>query len=232
MTVTDPMSAPFVDPVADTDREMIVAAMLDHVAFDGWTLRAVRRALTDMGRDPADAPILFPGGAAEMIELWSAMTDRAMLTEATAADLAAYRTPGRVRAIITIRFDLVRPHKEALRRALALLALPQHARLAAKLTARTVDQIWFAAGDRSADFAWYTKRALLAGVYSSTVLFWLRDGSEDDQDTVAFLDRRLNNVAQIGKLRKRIEGFAPRLPGRFSGRFADRVAGANPSPPA
>jgi ubiquinone biosynthesis protein COQ9 len=228
MTATDSTSDPIFAPLVDTDRETILAAMLDHVAFDGWTLRAVRRALSDLGRDSADAPILFPDGAAEMIELWSAMTDRAMLTGATAADLAAYRTPGRVRAIITIRFELVRPHKEALRRALAILALPRHARLAAKLTARTVDQIWFAAGDRSADFAWYTKRALLAGVYSSTLLFWLRDISEDDQDTIAFLDRRLNNVAQIGKLRKRIEGFAPRLPRRLAG----RVAAANPSPPA
>jgi ubiquinone biosynthesis protein COQ9 len=86
------------DPMADNDRETILTAMLDHVAFDGWTLRAVRRALTDLGGDPADAPILFPSGAAEMIELWSDVTDRAMLTEATAADLAAYRTPGRVRA--------------------------------------------------------------------------------------------------------------------------------------
>ncbi len=216
MIPPDPVSAPDSDHDSEFDRATILIAMLDHVAFDGWTPRAVRRALADLGRDPADAPLLFPGGAGEMIELWSKLTDQHMLTEAIAADLAAYRVPGRVRAIITIRLDLARPHKDALRRALALLALPQNARLAAKITARTIDQIWHAAGDRSADFSWYTKRALLAGVYSSTVLFWLRDVSADDQDTIAFLDRRLNNVAQIGKLRKRIEKFAPRLPRRFT----------------
>lgn len=204
------------DPSSDTDRATILSAMLDHVAFDGWTQRAVRRALVDLGRDPADAPILFPGGASEMIALWSQRIDQQMLSEAIAADLAAYRMPARVRAIISIRLDLVRPHKDALRRALALLALPHNARVAAKITARTIDQIWHAAGDRSADFSWYTKRALLAGVYSSTLLFWLRDLSPDDQDSIAFLDRRLDNVAQIGKMRKRIEKLAPRLPRRFT----------------
>lgn len=36
-----------------------------------------------------------------------------------------------------------------------------------------VDDIWYWAGDRSTDFNWYTKRALLAGIYTSTgLLIW------------------------------------------------------------
>ena len=87
--------------------------------------------------------------------------------------------------MIALRLEQNRPHKEAIRRALALLALPRNARLAAACTARTVDAIWHAAGDRSADFSWYTKRAILAAVYGATVLFWLRDASEDDAATLA-----------------------------------------------
>ena len=121
------------------------------------------------------------------------------------------RTHERVHAVIALRLAQNRPYKEAVRRALALLALPHNARLAAGCTARTVDAIWHAAGDHSADFSWYTKRAILGVVYSLTLLYWLRDSSEDDADTLAFLDRRLAGVGQIGSLRRRAETAFARL---------------------
>jgi ubiquinone biosynthesis protein COQ9 len=92
-----------------------------------------------------------------------------------------------------------------------LLALPGHARLAARCTAHTVDAIWHAAGDRSADFSWYTKRAILTGVYAATVLYWLRDTSDDDTATLAFLDRRLAGIGRIGSLRRRAGNALGRL---------------------
>ena len=198
-----------------SDDDAVIRALIADVPFDGWTRTALRRALTANGRDPADAVLLFPGGATDMIEAWAELADRDMVVAARAADLAAYRVPARVRAIISLRFERNRAHREAIRRALAILALPRHARLAARITARTVDAIWHAAGDRSADFSWYTKRALLAGVYTSTLLFWLRDTSDDDAETIAFLERRLGNVASIGKARKRIERAVPKF-GRAS----------------
>lgn len=190
--------------------EAVIRALLDEVPFAGWTTASLRRALTACGRDPEDALFLFPGGAPEMIEAWACLADRDMEAGAQAADLAAYRIPARVRAIISLRFEQNRPHREAIGRAIAILALPRNARLAATITARTVDSIWHAAGDRSADFAWYTKRAILAGVYTSTLLYWLRDMSGDDADSIAFLDRRLADVARIGKARKSMSGRLPR----------------------
>ena len=153
---------------------------------------------------PDDAELLFPGGTADMIEAFCDWADRRM--EAAAATLdPALRLHQRVRAVIALRLKQNRPHKEAIRRALALLALPRNARLAAACTARTVDAIWHAAGDQSADFSWYTKRAILAAVYATTVLFWLRDAGEDDAATLGFLDRRLAGVGRIGTLRRRAE---------------------------
>ncbi|HEX7389006.1 MAG TPA: COQ9 family protein [Acidiphilium sp.] len=187
----------------------LIRALLADVPFDGWTRNALRRALAATGRDAADAALLFPGGAGEMIEAWADLADRDMLADAEAADFSELRTPARVRAVILLRLDRNRPHREALRRALAVLALPGHARLAARLTARTVDAIWHAAGDTSADFSWYTKRAMLAGVYTATTLFWLRDTSDDAAETVEFLDRRLADIGRIGKLRKRLEALVP-----------------------
>lgn len=197
-------------PERSADRDAAIAATLPHVPFDGWTRVALRRGLVDIGRSPDEADELFPGGAADMIETFCDWADRRM--EEAAADLdPALRLHQRVRAVVALRLAQNRPYKEAIRRALARLALPSHARLAGACTARTVDAIWHAAGDRSADFSWYTKRGILAAIYGATLLYWLRDTSEDDAVTLAFLDRRLAGVALIGTVRRRAEGVLGRL---------------------
>ncbi|OYV38802.1 MAG: ubiquinone biosynthesis protein [Rhodospirillales bacterium 20-64-7] len=195
----------------DDDTAAILDALLPQIPFEGWTRTALRAALASIGQPPEDAALFFPGGSGEMIESFCALADARMEEAAEAADLAAYRIPGRVRAILAIRFEQNRGNKEAIRRALSWLSLPIHAPRAARITARTVDAVWHAAGDTSADFSWYTKRAILAGVYSSTLLFWLNDSSDDDDATLRFLDRRLANVGQITKLRKRLEARMPKF---------------------
>ncbi|HLY90587.1 MAG TPA: COQ9 family protein [Acetobacteraceae bacterium] len=197
-------------PERSAERDAAIEAMLPHVPFDGWTLGAVRRGLASIGAEPEDAALLFPGGVADMIEAFCDWADRRMEEGAAALD-PGLRLHERVRAVIALRLEQNRPFKEAIRRALAVLAMPGHARLAAGCTARTVDATWHAAGDRSADFSWYTKRAILAGVYGATLLYWLRDSSDDDAATLAFLDRRLAGVGQITSVRRRVEGAVEKL---------------------
>lgn len=198
------------------ERDAAIAAMLPHVPFDGWTRRALRQGLADIGAPLDDAELLFPGGAGDMVSCFCDLADRQMGAGAAAMDWTDLRLPQRVRAVIALRLEQNRPHKEAIRRALAVLALRGGAGTAAGCTARTVDAIWHAAGDTSADFSWYTKRAILASVYTTTLLFWLRDASDDDGETLAFLDRRLAAVGGIGKLRRRAEAALNRcMPARF-----------------
>ncbi len=199
----------FAIPERLPERDAAIEAMLPHVPFDGWTMRALRMGLADAGMPVDDAELLFPGGAADMVDTFCDLADRWM--EQDAATLAETRLTARVRGVIALRFERNRPHREAIRRALAVLALPMNARVAAACSARTVDSIWYAAGDESADFSWYTKRAILTGVYGTTLLYWLRDGSEDGADTLAFLDRRLAGVGRIGKLRGRLDTALARL---------------------
>lgn len=199
----------FAPPERLPERDAAIEAMLPHVPFDGWTMRALRMGLADASMPADDAELLFPGGAADMVDTFCDLADRWM--EQDAATLAETRLTARVRGVIALRFERNRPHREAIRRALAVLALPMNARVAAACSARTVDSIWYAAGDESADFSWYTKRAILTGVYGATLLYWLRDGSEDGADTLAFLDRRLAGVGRIGKLRGRLDTALARL---------------------
>jgi ubiquinone biosynthesis protein COQ9 len=192
------------------ERDRAVLAMLPHVSFEGWTKRALRAGVADAGMPADEADMLFPLGTVDMIETFCDVADRHM--EAAAASLPETKVSARVRAVIALRLAQNRPYKEAIRRGLAVLALPRNTRAAAACTARTVDAIWHAAGDRSADFSWYTKRAILTVVYTATLLYWLRDVSEDDADTLAFLDRRLAGVGRIGRLRGRADRLLARLP--------------------
>ena len=198
-------------PERSSDRDAAIVAVLPHVPSAGWTRAALLAAMRDLGLPPPDAAILFPGGVSDLLEAFADWSDRRMEAEAGSLDLAARPLHERVRALILLRLAQKRRHKEAVRRAVALLALPRHAGLAARVLARTVDAIWHAAGDRIADFSWYTKRATLAGIYGATLLFWLADDSDDDAATIAFLDRRLARVAGIGRLRRRAVECVRRL---------------------
>lgn len=186
-------------PERSPERDAAIVAMLPHVDATGWTMRTLLQAAGP------DADLLFPGGATDMIETFIDWADRQMEQEAARRDVASLRLTARVRAVIAIRLEQNRPYKDAIRRAFGLLSTPANAPLAARTTARTIDTIWHAAGDSSADFSWYTKRAILAAIYGATLLYWLRDESPGDERSLAFLDRRLAGVSRIARLRRRAQ---------------------------
>ena len=196
-------------------RDRLCAAALAHVPFDGWTGRALRAGAADLGLDPALAANAFPGGPAELLEAFSAEIDRRMLAELEARDLKAMKHRQRIATAVRARLELLAPHREAVRRGLSFLVLPKHAALGARCLYRSVDAIWHAAGDTSTDYNFYTKRLLLAGVYSATLLFWLNDETEGCSETWAFLDRRLAEVIRLGGGLGRALGGLLDLPDRI-----------------
>ena len=201
-------------PIEET-RDQLLAAALAHVPFDGWTGRALRAGAADLGLDPALAANAFPGGPAELLEAFSAEIDRRMLAALEARDLGAMKHRQRIATAVRARLELLAPQREAVRRGLSFLAVPRNAALGAKCLYRSVDAIWHAAGDTSTDYNFYTKRLLLAGVYSATLLFWLNDESKDFSETWAFLDRRLAEAIKIGGTLGRAVGDLLDLPDRI-----------------
>lgn len=194
------------------EKRALLDALLAHVPFDGWTARAMTLAAKDCGYEAGMLARAFPGGAAEALDFWVAETDRAMLRVLDGRDLAAMKIRERVKTAILVRLELTAPHREAVRRALSLEALPQYAPKALQQLYRTVDAIWYAAGDTATDFNFYTKRMLLAGVYATTLLHWLDDKSEGFASTAAFLDRRLADVMRIQQAKGKLGKLFDRLP--------------------
>lgn len=164
----------------------ILDAVLAHVPFDGWSERAIQRAATDLELTPAFVKLTYPKGAVEMIEAFWRRADLLMLRSLNELDVASMSVRDRIKTAVRVRLDREAPYREAVSKAMQVLALPQNADLALKATYRTVDDIWAATGDTSTDINFYTKRATLAGVYMATVLYWIGDESEDSEDTWAF----------------------------------------------
>lgn len=199
----------------DAIRDEILLAALPHVPFDGWGQVALNRGAADAGHDMATARRLFQGGAAEMIAGHSRYADRVMLEELERRELDSMKVRERIITAVRIRLEQNSVHREAVRRGLSLLALPQNTVLATRLLYRTVDAMWYAAGDTSTDYNFYSKRALLAGVYSTTLLYWLNDKSEGFDGTWVFLERRVADVLKVPKVMARASSILGRLPDPF-----------------
>jgi len=197
-------------------RDKILLASLHHVVFDGWTKAALQAGVQDAGFDADMALRAFPGGLPDLAQHMADWADRRMLDELTDLDLDAMRVRDRVAAGVKARLQVVTPYREAMRRLLAYLTLPQNAPMAARQTWRTVDEIWYAAGDDAADFNYYTKRSLLLPVYTTTVLYWLNDDSDGMAATWDYLDRRISDVLKVPALKARIQKALSSLPGPFA----------------
>jgi ubiquinone biosynthesis protein COQ9 len=199
-------------PLAESQRAALIEAMLPDVPFDGWSRAALRAAARRIGMPAAEALALFPHGSANFAACFSRWADRRMLDRIESLPLEQLRVPERVALAVNTRLEIVEPWREAVRRALTVLALPQNAPLAMRLLYETVDGIWYAAGDSATDFSFYTKRATLAGIYAATLLFWLEDRSAGSAETHDFLDRRLAGVARLGEARHRLQTALDHLP--------------------
>ena len=178
-------------------RARLALAVGENAVFDGWTAKAVDAAAVQTGIDPAQARLAFPKAKIDMIDAYIAAVDAAMATEFPPEKVAAMKIRDRIRSQLWCRLETMAPAREALRSALAILAMPQNAPRALAIGWRTADLMWRAAGDTATDFNHYTKRLTLGAVYGSTLVAWLDDQSEGFADTAAFLDRRLGDVMRF-----------------------------------
>ncbi|RZL89885.1 MAG: COQ9 family protein, partial [Variovorax sp.] len=162
----------------DELRAPLAEALPFHAAFDGWSEEALARAAEEVGIPAERARLCFPDGAVDMIDGWFAQVDLAMTVALPPERLAAMKFRDRITALVTARLAAVDPHREALRRALAVLAMPQNAVAGTRLGWRAADAMWRQAGDTATNFNHYTKRATLGTIYAATLLALLDDDSE------------------------------------------------------
>lgn len=169
----------------------LLRAVVARAGREGWTPATLRHALQDRGEAPELASSHFPRGVTGAIEAWIAQIDAEMEAAAATEDLAALRTPARIRRLIELRLHLLEPDRDAMRGAVALLALPWNLLTGLRCAAASASAIWHAAGDESADFSWYTRRATLVAVQGAVLAFWLQPNPPTIEETLSFLNRCL-----------------------------------------
>lgn len=218
------MIAP-IDMTLDELRDALAGRLSAHAVFDGWGDVALAGAAGELGVPADRAALCFPGGAIEMIDAWFSHVDRAMAAKLAMLDLDRMKIRDRIRAAVLARLDEATAHPDALRRALAILARPDHLATAGRLAWRAADAMWRAIGDTSVDFAWYSKRTTLAALYAATMTAWMDDDSDGFADTRAFLDRRIDDVMRFERFKARMKPDPDRhfSPARFLGRLRYRL---------
>ena len=206
----------------EAQKAAVLKAALLHAAEDGFSDRTLTRAATD-ARIGAEMMLhLFPDGPASLVAYYSEQTDAEMEKRLAARKLAGMKIRERIAVAVLTRLEILKPHKEAARRAVAFLMMPMNVPLGGKLVYQSVDAMWRAAGDTSTDFNFYTKRAILTGVYSTTLMRWFTDTTADESETRAFLDARIGNVMQFEKFKAEVKERAKDWPS-----LADIVKGFN-----
>ena len=204
-------SRPFDDPDAAL-RDRFADAVAEDAAFDGWSRASLGAAARRLELPTGEGDRLFPGGPTKVLAHLSERSDQRTVEDMEKQGVADLKVRDRIKQAVRIRLERHAGEREAVRRALALLSLPFNAPLALKLLYNTVDALWYAAGDTSTDFNFYTKRATLAGVYSSTLLYWLNDRTPGSEATWAFLDRRIDDVMKIEKLKSQFASWTSPSP--------------------
>ena len=202
-------------------RPALIEAALPHIAFDGWTTTSLYQGARDMGLDPALVDLAFPGGIWDAIDFYLDDANRVMTEELVARDVDQMKIRDKITNAVLIRIDLADRHPEAVRRLLGLLLQPQNSGRMTRYLWQAADAMWRAAGDTSTDYNWYTKRAILSAVYSSTLLVWMADETPDRSETKAYLNRRIENVMQFEKTKAKVLKAGENRPSltRFLGRL-------------
>ena len=193
-------------PSREQQRDQLLEAALVHVPFEGWSRRALLAGAADLGVEPKVAKRLFPKGGDDLLAHLDNWADRQMLARIDRAAIKHQRVRDRIAKLVRTRLDVLSPHREAVRRAVAARLLPGNALSAGASLWRTADIMWSIADDRADPASYYTKRGLLLAIWTSTFFYWLEDRSVGLRDSWAFLDRRIDNVMLIGELRGRIQG--------------------------
>ena len=198
------MTASAADLTLDELRIALAPRIAAAAIFDGWNETALAEAARVVGIDPAVARLAFPGGAMEMIASWVESIDAEMAAAFDPMILAQMPIRERIRSLVWFRLEAVGGLEEALRRALAIQAMPQNLARTAKLGWASADVMWRLAGDTATDYNHYSKRAILAGIYAATLTVFVEDESAGKAETRAFLDRRIEGVMRFEKTKARL----------------------------
>lgn len=185
-------------PLAD-EKKALIEEILKNVPFDGFEESCFVESAKKLGHDPIILDALFPERPADIVKAFSQWADEEMLASLANVSPADLSVRGKIKLAVKSRMKCLWAHKEAVRKASAYWSRPDRGLQGGKSVWYTADAIWDWAGDTSEDINHYTKRMLLSGVVTSTILYWLGNDERTEEQVFDFLDRRIEQVVTVGK---------------------------------
>jgi ubiquinone biosynthesis protein COQ9 len=183
---------------------------LYHVAFEGWTDSLIQKISDELGLDPNYFSLVFRGGIKELVGYSVERANMKMLVQFQQLDISSMKVREKIYTIIKLRLESI--NKQVERRTLAYYSLPHNAATGLKNLWQIVDMMWYECGDISTDYNHYSKRMLLALVYSRTLCYYLNDETENNSATWEYLTQSINKVLKFGNIKTTVKNYCKKLP--------------------
>ncbi|MDD9331317.1 MAG: COQ9 family protein [Wolbachia sp.] len=192
--------------MASNEIKLIIDELIKAIPFEGVSDKTLLKVCTDLNL--ANSFCKFQNGIYSALEYIAEDLNDSMEAELQNSNLEDMKIRERIKLAVQVRlsnYAKLPNYREFLKSILSFSMWPRNTYFSSKLLCKTVNAIWYGINDQSTDFNYYTKRAILAGVYLSTMFFFINDYSEDFTDTLSFLDIRINNVMTFQKFKARLK---------------------------
>ena len=180
------------------------------VAKDGLTSNTFKNISKKYDLNIDEMNLLFPGGKNDLLKLSLDQLNIELENYCKKLDLIRLPVHKRIRKILLSKIYIMDKEKKFYKKIFLSLLIPKKKfSLPIKLY-KSVDQIWFIAGDTSVDFNFYTKRLILAGIYSRVIFFFFNNNNQILLENL--LDASLKRVSKIPELKTKFNIFKDYLP--------------------
>ncbi|MCC8417593.1 MAG: COQ9 family protein [Rickettsia endosymbiont of Bryobia graminum] len=172
-----------------------IEAISDLLVFDEWDNKLLEEAETRCGFAKGYSSIIFPNGLSEIIDFLEDQYDQKMLN-LLANQILPDKIRDRIDLALRIRIKDC-THKLVLLRNSCYFTNPINNLHAMKIAWRTCDLIWRYAGDKSMDYNYYTKRSLLFSAYTTSIIYYIQDNSDNNIETDKYITDSLSGIIAI-----------------------------------
>lgn len=183
-------------------KKELFESLLPFIAQKGWHMDAIDQWAFETKNDKALLHLHFPEGISSLIDYMTEYLNHDLVNKLEQTNISQMKIPIKIKTALMNRFELMHPYKQILRHEQQYFKHPTHLAQGLKNLYKIVDTIWFAIGDQTSDFNFYTKRLTLSAIYTTSFNYWLKDESQDIINTSMFIDRRLESLKIIPNIKK------------------------------
>ena len=191
-------------------RQVVLRFAKEFVSEKGLTKNCLENISKKYGLNTDETDLLFPQGNIDLIKFALEQLNNDLEVYCRQIDLIRLPIHKRIRQILLSKIYLMNKNKIFYRSIFLNLLIPKKNFSLSGQLYKSVDQIWFIAGDSSTDFNFYTKRLILSAIYSRIMLFFFNNNNQEELENI--LDESLKRVSKIPEIKSKFKIFKEYFP--------------------